>query len=102
LHHARSFGENFAVSRDANQNVGNGSPRAAAAILRIVGGEDGRSLGEAVALVNGNADGPEEFGEFLGKRRSAGKNHAQFSARSSADFFVNKFVGKGPLGLEER
>src|SRR4029077_16307203 len=29
-------------------------------------------------------------------------NHAQFSARSSADFFVNKFVGKGPLGLEER
>ncbi len=70
--------------------------------MRIVGGEDGRSFGEAVALVNGDADGPEKFGEFLGKGRAAGEDHAQFSACSGADFFVDKFVGEGPLGLEER
>src|SRR5260370_420700 len=102
LHHAWTFGEDFAVFRDANENVGNGSPGAAAAILRIIGGEDRRSLRQAVALVNGNADGPEKFGEFLGKGRAAGENHAQFSACSSADFFVDELVGEGPLGLEER
>src|SRR5260370_9140475 len=51
LHHARTFGEDFAVFRYANENVGNGAPGTAAAILRIVGGEDGRSLGQAIALV---------------------------------------------------
>src|SRR5260370_8918616 len=102
LHHAWTFGEDFAVFRDANENVGNGSPGAAAAILRIIGGEDRRSLGQAVALVNGNADGPEKFSELLGKGRAAGENHAQFSACSGADFFVDEFVGEGPLGLEKR
>src|SRR5260370_26573273 len=102
LHHARTFGEDFAVFRYANENVGNGSPGAAAAILRIIGGEDRRSLRQAVALVNGNADGPEKFSEFLGERRTAGENHAQFSACSGADFFVDEFVGESPLSLEKR
>src|ERR1700751_685844 len=92
LHHAGAFGENFTVFRNANQNVGNGTPGAAGAILRIVGREDGRSLGEAVPLVNGDPYRPEKFGKLLGKRRAAGKNHAQFSACARANLLVDKFV----------
>src|SRR6266404_2997390 len=91
-----------AVFGDANENVGNRTSRAAAAILWIVGGQDGGSLGQAVALVNWDADGPEKFGELLGKGRAAGKDHAQFSAGSGADFFVDELVSESPLGLEER
>src|SRR5712672_4520306 len=98
LHHAGALGENFAVVGDANQNVGNGAAGAAAAILRIVGSENGRSFGEAIALVNGHSYGPEEFGEVFGKRSAAGEHHAQFSARSGADFSVDEFAGEGPLG----
>src|SRR5712672_3411788 len=102
LHHAGALGENFTVVGDANQHVGDGAAGAAAAILRIVGSENGRSFGEAIALVNGNSYGPEEFGEVFGKRSAARKDHAQFSARSGADFFVDEFIGNGPLGFQDR
>src|SRR5258708_9439188 len=99
LHDAGAFGENLAVLGDAKLNVADGAPRAAGAVCGIVCGQDGRSFGQAVTLIDGNADGPEKLGELFRKRRAAGKDHAQPSAGPRAYFRINQLVGNGPLQL---
>src|SRR5258708_5685451 len=100
LHDAGAFGENLAVLGDAKLNVADGAPRAAGAVCGIVCGQDGRSFGQAVTLIDGNADGPETVGERFRRRRDAGKDHAQPSAGTRADFRINQLVGNRPLQLD--
>src|SRR5258708_4373986 len=99
LHDAGAFGENLAVLGDAKLNVADGAPRAAGAVCGIVCSQDRRSFGQAVTLIDGNADGPEKLGKLFRERRPAGKDHTQLSAGARADFRIDQLVGNGPLQL---
>src|SRR5580698_6369550 len=102
LHDARAFGKNFAVICDGDQDVGDGAAGTAYAIFRVVRGEDRRSLGKAVTLVNVDTDRPEKFGEFARKRRAAGEDDTKIAARALANFRIDELVGDGPLKFEPR
>src|SRR5215472_4490861 len=99
LHHTRTLHLNLAVFRDAHLHVGDrltGTPRS---VVRKVVGNNGRSFGQAVSLIDRHADGPEEFCKFLGKRRSTGANLAKSPAEAGADFLVHKPISEQPLEL---
>jgi len=97
LHDARALSENFAIVGDADLNVGNGAAGAAGTILRMIAGENGRSFRQAIALIDGNSDGPEKFAEILGERSTAGKNGAKVAAGAGANFGIDELVGDGPF-----
>src|SRR5208337_352941 len=102
LHDAGTLGEDFAVIGDADLYVGDGAAGAADTVFRIVGGEDGRGFRQTVALIDGDADGPEKFGEVLGERRAAGEDDAKLAAGASANFGVDEFVGKKPFQAKRK
>src|SRR5262249_33510521 len=100
LHHAGTLGEDLAVFSDTNEHVGNGLARAADAVGWIVRGEHGRSLGEAVALGDGDTDGPEKLGEISRQWSASGKNDAQLTASADSNFRIDELVGECPLQLQ--
>src|SRR6266853_3760728 len=102
LHDAGAFYENFAVLGHADLNVRNRFAGTAHAIRRVVAGDDRRSFGETIALIDRNANGPEEFREIFGKRRAAGRDDAQLSPGANADFLVNQSIGEFPLGFQSK
>src|SRR5690242_13903396 len=102
LHDAGAFGKDFTIVGDADLNIPDGAAGAASAILRMIAGQDGRGLRQPVALIDGNADGPEKFAEIFGERCAAGKNGAQPAAGAGPDLGVNEFVGDGPLQADDK
>src|SRR5713226_5264386 len=76
LHDTRAFDKNFAILGGANLDVGNGFAGTAHAIFRIVAGDDGRSFRQTIALIDGDAHGPEEFSKRLRQRRAARRDDA--------------------------
>src|SRR6266850_2398961 len=101
LHDARTFDENLAVFRDANLDVGDGLAGTADAIVRVVTRNNWRSFRQAIALIDGDADGPKEFGERFGKRRAAGRDDAQAAAGAETNFLVDQRICKLPLDLQD-
>src|SRR5262249_44544770 len=93
LHDARAFGENFAVFGYSKLNVANSVAATPDAVNGIVGGKHRRSFSKTVALINGNANDPEEFGEFARQRSAAGEDDAELAAGGRAKFGVNQTVG---------
>src|SRR5262249_27249196 len=100
LHDARTLGEDFAVAGDLQNHVANGSPGAAHAVLWVVGGQHGRGFRKAVALVDGNANGPEKLGEILCQRRTARTNETNMAARAGADLAIHQSIRESPLQLK--
>src|SRR5579859_747649 len=97
LHDARTLGDNFAIVGDVQLNVGDWAAGTPGAVMRMVAGEDGRGFRQAVALIDGNADGPEKLAEVFGERSAAGKNGAELAAGAGANFGVDERVGNDPL-----
>jgi len=102
LHDARALGENFAVVGNAELDVGNRAAGAAGTVVRVIAGEDGRGFRQAVALIDGNADGPEKFAEIPGERGSAGKNGAELAAGAGTNFGIDELVGDYPLEASDK
>src|SRR5258708_7524340 len=100
LHDARALDQDFAIIGGSDVHVGNRLARTAHAVLGIIAGDDRRSFGQTVTLIDGDADGPEKFGELFGKRRAAGRDDTQVSAGAPADFLVNQCVGELPLRFQ--
>lgn len=65
LHHQGTTNENLAVFGDADFAFGDGLAGTANAVPGIVAGDNGRGFRQSIALIDGNADGPKEFGERL-------------------------------------
>src|SRR5229473_8029354 len=100
LHDARAFDQDFSILSGSDLHVGNWFAGTAHAVLGIIAGDDRGSFGQTVTLIDGDADGPEKFGELFGKRRAAGRDDTQVSTGAPADFLVNQCVGELPLGFQ--
>ena len=87
LHDVRAFDQNFSVLCNFYLNVRNRAADGADFVCgRSIRGDDGRSLGESVALMNCHADGPEKFRELRRERRAASGESLGTAAEPFANF----------------
>src|SRR4029077_17527060 len=94
--YARALGEDFPVFRDAKVDVRNRLTRTSHAVVGIVGRQNWGSFCKAVALIDGDAHGPEKLGKLFRERCAAGKNEPQLSACSLANLRVDQLVSQFP------
>ncbi len=102
LHDVGAAGEDLAVLGDLDLDALERPAHAARPEgLGAVDGDDGAGLGEAVALEDQQAHGPEELGDLAGEGRPPGDEQAQPAARALADLREDELVGQRVLGLQQ-
>ena len=65
LHHARAFHQDFSVGRDFHFDVRDRPAGASDPVHGVVARHNRRGFRESIALIDGDADGPEEFRQVL-------------------------------------
>ena len=105
LHDVRPAREHLAVVRDPDLDAGDrDADRAEAGAPGRVDRDAGRTLGEAVALADGQPDREEELARRPGQRRAARHHQPQPASDARPDLPQDQRVGERPLqrGPERR
>src|SRR6266540_2391081 len=104
LHHVRAAGQDLAVIRDSDLDVGKGAadgPQPPG--IRAVDGDHRRSLGQAVSLVDRHARAEEELGEVARERGAPRDGKAEARPERVTDLRQHELVGEPrPAGERRR